>query len=179
MTEKTTDKTVEEQPNLLVILCDQMRAMDVGCYGNDVIKTPHIDALAARGLRCQRAVSNNPVCVPARSILMSGQYGRTCTGSRHNHAPYEPINRQRRRLLQPTWPEVMQQAGYRTQLIGKWHIDPAPDLVGFDHWVSPSNKWFAGVRTISCFRRLAVQHGEGVVLESATWHNRPSFCARC
>ncbi len=124
-------------PNVVLLLCDQLRAMDVGCYGNEVIQTPHIDALARRGLRCSRALSNNPVCVPARSILMTGQYSRTCTGSLHNHAPNDPVNRERHRLLDPTWPEVMKEAGYDTQLIGKWHIDPAPDLVGFDHWVSP------------------------------------------
>ncbi len=111
--------------------------MDVGCYGNHVVQTPNIDALAQRGLRCSRAVSNNPVCVPARSILMSGQYSRTCTGSLHNHAPEQPLNRERKRLLESTWPECMRAAGYSTQLIGKWHVDPAPDLLGFDHWFSP------------------------------------------
>ena len=139
-TESQNDRDREvSRPNVVVILCDQMRAMDVGCYGSAVVQTPNIDALAARGLQCSKAITNNPVCVPARSILMSGQHSRTCTGSRHNHAPATPTNRERNRMLAQTWPELFREAGYTTNLIGKWHIDPVPDLVGFDHWVSPTS----------------------------------------
>jgi len=68
------------RPNVIVCLCDQLRAFDVGCYGNDTIRTPHIDRLAKEGVRFDLAVSNNPVCMPARSALLTGQYSRTCMG---------------------------------------------------------------------------------------------------
>ena len=57
-------------PNVIVVLCDQLRAFEVGCYGNDTIRTPHIDRLAAEGVRFDLAISNNPVCMPARSALL-------------------------------------------------------------------------------------------------------------
>jgi len=66
------------KPNVIVCLCDQLRAFELGCYGNKVIRTPNIDLLAAGGARFEHAVSNNPVCMPAHSSLMSGQYGRSC-----------------------------------------------------------------------------------------------------
>lgn len=119
------------QPNILVILCDQMRPFELGCYGHPVVRTPNIDALAADGVRFEHGISNNPVCVPARSILLSGQYSRTCTGSLWNHAPWWPPTQKKNRLKDPTLPECLRDAGYFTQLIGKWHIDPDPRMVGF------------------------------------------------
>jgi len=55
------------RPNIVVIMCDQLRAHEVGCYGNPVARTPHIDRLAREGVRFEHAVSSNPVCMPARS----------------------------------------------------------------------------------------------------------------
>ena len=64
-------------PNIILCLCDQLRAFETGCYGNSTIRTPHIDYLAANGIRFETAVTNNPVCMAARSALLSGQYSRT------------------------------------------------------------------------------------------------------
>mgnify|MGYP000924571741 FL=1 len=72
-------------PNVIVVLCDQLRAFEVGCYGNGTIRTPHIDRLAAEGVRFDIAISNNPVCMPARSALLTGQYSRTCMGYLSNY----------------------------------------------------------------------------------------------
>ena len=57
-----------DRPNVVVVMCDQLRAFEVGCYGNDVIRTPHIDRLGAEGVRFEHAVSNNPVCMVARLL---------------------------------------------------------------------------------------------------------------
>lgn len=119
-------------PNVIVVLVDQLRAFDVGCYGNAVVQTPHLDGLAARGARFTTAITNNPVCTPARSCLLSGQYSRTCTGALGNDAEDPPVRR-RRRLVDPTLAEVFRAAGYATALIGKWHIDVSPLTLGFDH----------------------------------------------
>jgi len=118
-------------PNVVVVLVDQLRSFEVGCYGNAVVRTPHIDQLAASGCRFDLGITNNPVCTPARSSLLTGQYSRTCTGEVSNVADDPPCAR-RRRLLDPTIAEAFREAGYDTALIGKWHVDPDPALVGFD-----------------------------------------------
>jgi len=137
---------VSTLPNVILCLCDQLRPFEVGCYGNAVIRTPHLDRLARSGMRFELAVTNDPVCMPARSSLLTGQYARTCMGALGNAAepspggqvtmPEYPV-RERRMLPDPTLPEQLRRQGYETALIGKWHIHPAPDLVGFDESVYP------------------------------------------
>ena len=137
---------MNSKPNVIVCICDQLRAFEVGCYGNQVVRTPNIDRLAAGGVRFQHAVSTNPVCMPARSSLISGQFSRTCMGSLGNAtAPDEhgrPIVaswplQDRVHLPDPTVAEQFKTAGYDTALIGKWHIHTAPELVGFDYTLHP------------------------------------------
>ena len=118
-----------KKPNVVVCLCDQLRAMDIACYGSSFVKTPNIDALASSGVRFDIACSNNPVCTPGRSMLLSGQYSRSCLGALGNVA--EPV-RERKVFPGPTLAESFKSAGYRTGLIGKWHIGPHPRTVGFD-----------------------------------------------
>lgn len=118
-----------DKPNVVVCFCDQLRAFEVGCYGGKPVKTPNMDAFAAQGVRFETACTNNPVCTPARSILLSGQYTRTCAGELGNCGEPEPG-----RAIFPntTIAEAFKAAGYRTGLIGKWHIRPHPRAVGFD-----------------------------------------------
>jgi choline-sulfatase len=137
------------QPNIIVCLCDQLRAFETGCYGNEVIRTPHIDQLAAESVRFETAVSSNPVCMPARSALMSGQYSRTCNG--HLANDYVPTGGKGLSTLEPefperergaclpgtTLPEALRAAGCESTVIGKWHIRPSPEAIGFDHSVLP------------------------------------------
>ncbi len=124
------------KPNVILCQCDQLRAFEVGCYGNTVIRTPHIDRLAGRGARFDLAVTNNPVCTPARSCLLTGQYSRTCAGTVDN-VFLDPPAQERSRLKDTTIAEVFKQAGYDTALIGKWHVWGHPNLVGFDDTVYP------------------------------------------
>lgn len=118
-----------DKPNVVICLCDQLRAFEVGCYGSKVVRTPNIDAFAAQGVRFEAACTNNPVCTPARSILLSGQYSRTCAGALGNCGEPEPT---RSIFPNTTIAEAFKAAGYRTGLIGKWHIRPHPRTVGFD-----------------------------------------------
>jgi arylsulfatase A-like enzyme len=123
------------QPNVILCVCDELRAFDVGCYGNPIIHTPNIDRLAASGVRFETAISNNPVCTPARSILLTGQYSRTCNGQTSNVGdPAGP----RKHLAGVTIAEAFRAAGYDTASIGKWHMQPSPGDVGFDHYVYPT-----------------------------------------
>ena len=133
-------------PNIIVCLCDQLRAHEVGCYGQVQVRTPRIDGLAAEGVRCTEAVTPNPVCMAARASLLSGQYSRTCNGHLGNTAwPKRDGG-----AVMPLWPslgraqvpdatvvECMRDAGYATAAIGKWHIEPWPDQLGFDTSLIP------------------------------------------
>ena len=125
-----------KRPNVVLCQCDQLRSFEVGCYGNRVVRTPHIDRLAAGGVRFDGGVTNHPLCTPARSALLTGQYARTCAGMLNN-THTNPPNPERERLRDATLPDVLRDAGYHTALIGKWHIDPQPQLVGFDEAVYP------------------------------------------
>ncbi|MEM9883783.1 MAG: sulfatase-like hydrolase/transferase [Planctomycetota bacterium] len=149
----------DKAPNLLLIVCDELRAFEVGCYGHPTVRTPHLDALADRGVRVETAISNAPVCMPARSVMLSGQHARTCCGSLTNAGwpgdlpfnvvgfPQWPTGR-RVHLPDQTLPERLREAGYRTAAVGKWHVEAWPDAIGFDHYVIPAHhhahtaQWF-------------------------------------
>lgn len=135
-----------QRPNIILCICDQLRAFETGCYHNPAIRTPHIDRLAAEGVRFETAVTNYPVCMAARSVLLSGQYNRTCTGGVGNvHYPTRPGDHfmpeypdsGRPHLKDETLPEVLRSLGYETAVIGKWHIHSWPDDVGFDTYTIP------------------------------------------
>jgi choline-sulfatase len=138
-----------KQPNVIVCICDQLRAFETGCYGNEVIRTPHIDQLAANSVRFEVAVTSNPVCMAARSGVMSAQHSRSCTGHLENdcadtggkgYGVLEPEFPERDRgahLPGTTLPEALSAAGYQCAAIGKWHIRPAPEALGFEHSVLP------------------------------------------
>ena len=140
------DPAGQPRPNVVLCICDQLRAFETGCYGNRVVRTPHLDRLAAEGVRFETAVSNNPVCMPARSCLLSGQYSRTCMGMLGNYGerradgsttmPEFPAG-DRLHLPAPALPELFRSLGYDTALIGKWHIHPAPGSLGFDYSLHP------------------------------------------
>jgi choline-sulfatase len=114
------------RPKVIVCLTDQLRPFELGCYGGNIVPTPAIDSLAATGVRFETALS----------ILLSGQYCRTCLGSLGNSP--EPIP-ERKRMVDPTLAEVFRDAGYRTGLIGKWHIHVDPELLGFDTVYYPNH----------------------------------------
>jgi choline-sulfatase len=133
-------------PNIILCLCDQLRAFEVGCYGNPVIHTPNLDRLAAAGVRFETAVTTFPVCMAARSVALSGQYNRTCTGGVGNVASSQGEGRVyfpqypfagRPHLKDETLPEILHRRGYHTAAIGKWHIHTWPHDIGFDYYLIP------------------------------------------
>ena len=127
---------MKKKPNVVIIMSDQLRAFEIGSYGHPVIRTPNINRLSKEGVQFDIAVTNNPVCTPARSSLLSGQYSRTCCGKLGNETDEAPP-RERKRLCDSTLPEELKKAGYNTYLIGKWHIGAHPELIGFDEYVFP------------------------------------------
>ncbi len=110
------------QPNILFILSDQFRAM---CLEDDPVRTPHLDAMAATSVKLTEAVSCYPVCSPHRAMLMTGQHpsrnGVPMNVNSHNFANH-PGGVGLKDL--PTWSSVLLEQGYRTGLVGKWHLEP-------------------------------------------------------
>jgi arylsulfatase A-like enzyme len=105
--------------NILFIMCDQLRRDYLGCYGHPVLRTPAIDALAARGTRFDRAYVQGPVCGPSRMSTYTGRYVAS-HGASWNFVPL-PIQ-------VPTLGEYMRAAGLRNALVGKSHV--LPDRAG-------------------------------------------------
>ncbi|OAN73340.1 sulfatase [Jannaschia sp. EhC01] len=108
------------RPNFLVIMTDQQRADHLGCYGNGIVQTPHIDGLAARGTRFDRFYVANPICQPNRAALATGQV-TSVNGCRQNGIPLG--------LDCTTYADVLRASGYRTGLTGKAHfqnVSPVP-----------------------------------------------------
>ncbi len=114
---------MHKQPNILIIQADQHRADCIGAYGNADIKTPHIDALAAAGVRYDNSFCPYPVCTPSRYSFLSGLYVRQhLGGSNHCTLP----------TGLPTFAKVLRAAGYKTKAVGKMHLTPTYADIGFD-----------------------------------------------
>ena len=99
--------------NFLLIMTDQHRADHLSCYGNTVLTTPHMDRIAADGLRFERFYVGNPVCMPNRATLMTGRMPSN-HGVRHNGIPLHPRSN--------TFVHLLRHAGYHTALVGKSHL---------------------------------------------------------
>lgn len=110
-----------ERPNLLVIICDQMRADVLGCYGSPTCRTPHLDALATEGTRFARAYTTTPLCTPARGSLMTGRYPhshRLVANTQYAETPTPGLPPGERMVS-----EHLAAAGYRCDYAGKWHLN--------------------------------------------------------
>ena len=119
------------KPNIIFILADDLGYGDVGCYGQAKIKTPHIDRLAAEGLRFTQAYAGSPVCAPSRCVLM--------TGLNTGHCFIRGNSKQNLRPDDLTVAEILKSAGYTTGLCGKWGLGHegstgVPTKKGFDHF---------------------------------------------
>ncbi len=104
---------MEKKPNLLFIMADQLRADYLGCTGHPYIRTPHIDALAARGVNFLRTYCQAPVCGPSRMSFYTGRYASS-HGSSYNNVPL--------RVDEHTLGDYLRPEGYRVALVGKTHM---------------------------------------------------------
>ena len=120
-----------KRPNILLITADQLRADALGCYGNAVCSTPCLDRLAEEGVLFENAFTPNPICVPARASITTGNYSHRCTGVKSNGGLIKDG--------QPKLAEHFAAQGYETYASGKLHYVPyAPPgqprlLHGFQH----------------------------------------------
>ncbi|WP_282150821.1 choline-sulfatase [Ruegeria atlantica] len=146
------------RPNILVIMADQLAPHFTGAYGHKVAKTPHLDALAARGMRFDAAYCNSPLCAPSRFAFMSGQHISRI-------AAYD--NASEFRASVPTFAHYLKSLGYRTCLSGKMHFVGPDQLHGFEDrvttdiypadfawtpdWEAPDeriDKWYHNMQTV-------------------------------
>ncbi len=154
-----TGALAAERPNIVLILADDMGWSDLGCYGADLHETPHLDQLATEGVRFTAAYAM-PVCSPTRAALMTGRHAARVHMTIWSEGSLKgPTDRP---LLQAdslhslphtekTLAKYLQDAGYLTALVGKWHLGDAdhyPETHGFDvniggtHWGAPQTYWW-------------------------------------
>lgn len=113
---------MSKKPNILLIMCDQLRASALGCYGNRVARTPWMDFLARDGVRYEEAYSQTPVCVPARYGLLAGL--NPCRMGLWDNAEGSV-------KVENPFPELLNREGYATCAVGKTHFMPSRAPYGF------------------------------------------------
>src|SRR5262245_16311560 len=125
------------RPNLVLIVADDLGVGELGCYGQEKIETPRLDALAREGLRFTRFYAAAPVCAPARCSLLTGLHG----GHAFVRDNFELEDEGQLPLPAGTvtLPRLLQGAGYATWMVGKWGLSVPgtsgdPEAQGFDHW---------------------------------------------
>ncbi len=145
------------KPNVIVILADDLGYGDLSCYGNTRHRTPHLDRMAKEGMRFTHFYTPMPFCAPTRSSLLTGRYPFR-TGMTGNPAPDAGLN-----FGMPTseitLAQALQQRGYRTLCIGKWHLGHTAEFLptrrGFEEYL--------GILYSNDMRPVQLVHNERVV----------------
>ena len=137
-------KAAQMQTNFILVMADDQGWGQTGYYEHPVLKTPHLDEMASKGLRFDRFYAGGPVCSPTRATVLTGRTHDRTGVFDHGYAL---------RKQEKTLPQAMKKAGYATGHFGKWHLnglrgpgvpvlpkDPnGPEAFGFDHWLSVTN----------------------------------------
>lgn len=126
-----------ERPNLIFLLTDDQRWDSLGCMGNPVIQTPHIDQLAQQGVIFDNAFATTAICATSRASFLTGQYAR-------RHGIHDFRGTLSREAFAQTFPGVLRKSGYRTAFIGKWGVGNMLPAEEYDYWrgFSGQGKYF-------------------------------------
>ena len=111
------------RPNIIFMMTDDHTSQAMSCYGGNLIKTPNMDRIAAEGIRLDNCYAVNALSGPSRACILTGKFSHV-NGFTDNASTFDGN--------QPTFPKMLQEAGYQTAMIGKWHLISEPQ--GFDHY---------------------------------------------
>ena len=130
-----------KRPNILWITAEGVPLKVLGCYGSQLMSTPHIDRIANEGMRFENSFVTNALCAPSRATLLTGKYsclngmvsnpGDTTQGVTSASATFD--------ASQETLPKILKRQGYQTGMVGKWHLPANPGQTGFDYFVFKPN----------------------------------------
>ncbi|MXV15431.1 sulfatase family protein [Hufsiella ginkgonis] len=120
---KKTVTAPERRPNIVFIMSDDHAYQAISAYDTSLVRTPNIDRIAREGVLFEEACVTNSVCSPSRAVILTGKYSHV-NGLRDNGTFFDGA--------QETFPKILRQNGYRTAMIGKWHLWSTP--TGFDYW---------------------------------------------
>ncbi|MCB1106343.1 MAG: sulfatase-like hydrolase/transferase, partial [Cephaloticoccus sp.] len=112
-----------DRPNVLILMSDQHSKFHLGCYGDPVVRTPHLDRLAVEGMRFDSAYCASPLCVPSRMAFMTSRHPSSIRVWKNEHILSSAI---------PTWAHALGAAGYETALIGRMHFVGSDQRHGFE-----------------------------------------------
>ena len=145
----TATMAQQTTPNIIVIMSDDHDANAISAYNRSLIQTPQIDRLAQEGIRFTRAMVGNSLCGPSRATFLTGLHSNK-NGFIDNNSVFNGAQR--------TLPKLLQDIGYQTALVGKWHLVSKP--TGFDYWqVLPGQGIYYEPRMITQNGDTVTQHG--------------------
>ena len=125
----------QRPPNIVVVFTDDQGYGDLSCFGHPTIHTPHLDALAAEGMKLTQFYVASPVCSPSRAALLTGCYPKRVSMHRHVVFPQYDYGLHTDEV---TIADLLKRHGYATGCFGKWHLGHRPGLLpldqGFDTW---------------------------------------------